>query len=212
MGFIAEFCVEIPHLSQATSAVPEMRVSGDDVVLEDDYPRKCVFTAHGGSFDEFETALDEDPTVAEYTVLTKLEKTTHYIVTYDMAMEAQGIYHVAVEQDIVYLTFEMQDGEYFVRVRVPHREALATLREYCRANDIPFRLKRIYEEGPSAAGGYGLTDAQRTALQRAYELGYFDSPRTVTLDVIGDDLGISRQAVANRLRRGHNRLIEATIA
>ena len=211
MSFIAEFSVEIPPLSQASTVVPEMQIAGEDIVLEDNRPRKFVFTAHGTQFDEFEAALEADPTVAEYTVLTKLAEVGYYIVTYDASATTQGTYHVAVEQDIAYVNVRLQDGTYFVRARVPDRTALATLRGYCRENEIPFHLERIYQEETSTADPHPLTDAQREAMKLAYERGYFDSPRETSLEVIAADLGISRQAVADRLRRGHRRLIEATI-
>lgn len=188
-----------------------MKISGDDVVSADGYPRKFVFTAHGGDFDEFETGLDADPTVAEFTVLKRFEDSAYYIVTYDITLKEKGIYHIAVEEGIVYLTFEMQDGNYCVQARVPTREALATLREYCRENDLSFKLDRIYQEETLEADEFGLTDAQRTALLEAYERGYFEFPREATLDAIGEELGISRQAVSDRLRRGHKQLIKATI-
>lgn len=211
MSFIAEFCIRIPPLAKASTAVPEMWLSGEDIVLEADRPRKFVFTAHGTQFDEFEVALNADPTVDEYTVLTKWADTAYYIVTYGTDTATRGTYHVAVEEGIAYITIELQDGEYTVQARVPDRDALATLHEYCCENDIPYRLERIYQEELPTGDAYGLTDPQRTALQQAYDRGYFDSPREATLDAIGDDLGISRQAVADRLRRGHKRLIEATI-
>lgn len=211
MSFVVEFCVEIPPLARASRTVPEMRVSGEDIVLEGDRPHKFVFSAHGTRFDEFEAGLESDPTVAEYTVLTRVAETCYYVVTYDDSARTVGTYHVAVEQDIAYVDIRLQDGEYFVRAFVPDRAALAALREHCRGNDIPFRLERIYREEGTEGKGNALTGAQREALELAYERGYFDIPRETTLDALGDELGVSRQAVADRLRRGHRRLLEATI-
>lgn len=189
-----------------------MQLSGEDIVLEDEQAHKFFLTAHGTRFDEFEAALEADPTVAEYTVLTKLSKTGYYIVTYASETDTRGTYHVAVERDITYIDVRLQNGEYTVRARVPSRAALATLREYCQENDIPYRLERIYLEETPNSRAHLLTDAQREAMELAHEHGYFDSPRETTLDAIADELDISRQAVADRLRRGHKQLIEATIA
>lgn len=170
-----------------------------------------MFTAHGTQIDAFERALDDDPTVADYTVLKRFAETTYYIVTYALDFITKGTYHIAVEQDIAYLTIELQGGEYMVRARVPERAALAALSEYCRENEIPFELDRIYQEDSSDAAVNTLTEAQREALEVAYEYGYFNSPRETTLETIADVLEISRQAVADRLRRGHKRLLESTI-
>lgn len=211
MSFIAEFAIEIPPLAEASKAVPEMRFTGEDIVLAGERPRKFVFTAHGTEFDAFEAALDADPTVARYSTFTRLAEHAFYVVTYRDDVETRGTYHVAVEEDVAYVSVELQDGTYFVRARVPERDALASIREHCRANDIPFTMERIYREGPGNAGTHQLTDVQRETLLLAYERGYFDSPRETTLESIADELDVSRQAVADRLRRGHKRLLEETI-
>lgn len=212
MSFIAEFSVEIQPLSRASKAVPEMRFTGEDIVIEGDVPRKFVFAAHGTRFDEFEAALERDPTVARYEVLQRGTDRAYYVVTYDTEAVEKGTYHIAVEHDIVFTDITLCDGEYTVQARVPDRESLKALRQYCRENTIPFRLRRIYREAGPAGAGSGLTDAQRQALRLAYERGYFDTPRETTLAELGEELGISRQALAERLRRGHRRLIEATVA
>lgn len=210
MSFIAEFCVRIPPLRAASEAVPEMRISGEDIILAADRPQKFIFTAHGTEFDAFERALESDPTVTAFTVLERLSETAYYIVTYAPDATLKGTYHVAVDHDIVYTDIELQDGEYSVRARVPDRDALAALREHCRANDIPFSLERLYRE---AADGDAtvLTDPQAEAIRCAYHHGYFDTPRQTTLDVIAGELDISRQALADRLRRAYKRLIEVTV-
>jgi len=208
VSFIAKFRVEIPPLAETSRAVPEVQFSGKDVVLEDDQARKFSFAAHGSQVDELSAALDADSSVADYTVLTTTEESAHYVVTYAAAADTRGTYPVAVDHDIAYLDIELQDGEYSIRARIPDRDALAALREYCHANDFPFGLDRIYEETAIDALGNPLTDPQAEAMRVAYEQGYFDSPRRTSLDAVADEIGVSRQAVAARLRRGHKRLIE----
>ncbi|MEA5389123.1 helix-turn-helix domain-containing protein [Haloarculaceae archaeon H-GB11] len=57
-----------------------------------------------------------------------------------------------------------------------------------------------------------MTETQREALVLAYERGYFDSPRKVSLEEVAEELGITQQSLSSRLRRGHRRLIGATLA
>ncbi|WP_455565422.1 helix-turn-helix domain-containing protein [Natronobacterium gregoryi] len=45
----------------------------------------------------------------------------------------------------------------------------------------------------------------------AFDRGYFDSPRAVTMEELGDELGISQQAVASRLWRGIDQLLATTL-
>jgi predicted DNA binding protein len=56
-----------------------------------------------------------------------------------------------------------------------------------------------------------LTDTQREALVLAYERGYFGSPRETSLEEVAAELDITQQSLSSRLRRGHRRLIAATL-
>ncbi|MFP8956634.1 helix-turn-helix domain-containing protein [Natrialbaceae archaeon A-CW3] len=211
MGLIAEFSVELPALRHTSTAVPTMRLSGIDIVLDDDQPHKFAFTAYGTRFSALECALTADSTVSEYTVLAKGDDRSQYVVTYDRSTVTQGTYHVATQQNIVYDLVLLQDGEYTVHAQVPDRDALSHLREHCSEHGISFHLDRLYRSEGVSLSANELTASQREALVVAYENGYFDSPRVTTLEAIGNEIGISRQAVADRLRRGHRHLIESML-
>lgn len=64
-------------------------------------------------------------------------------------------------------------------------------------------LDRIYNPTtPGTGPWFGLTRRQRTTLELAVERGYYDIPRRCTTIELADELGISDQAVTERLRRG----------
>jgi predicted DNA binding protein len=63
----------------------------------------------------------------------------------------------------------------------------------------------------TANGKYGLTSAQHEALTLAFESGYYDVPADVTLDSLSKMLGITSQALSERLTRGTKTLIESTV-
>ncbi|WP_435066381.1 helix-turn-helix domain-containing protein, partial [Halobaculum sp. EA56] len=94
-------------------------------------------------------------------------------------------------------------GRWTFDVRGDGWETVGAFREFCAANGIDVRLESM---GPLESVGDDaddrLTDAQAEALVAAYEAGYYDSPRRATLAEIADDLGISRQSLAERLKRG----------
>lgn len=60
--------------------------------------------------------------------------------------------------------------------------------------------------------GFGLTPSQQEALAVALEQGYFDVPRTTTLVEIAERLGVSDQAVSERLRRGEKHLLRRALS
>jgi hypothetical protein len=58
------------------------------------------------------------------------------------------------------------------------------------------RLRTVPDDRPEL-----LTPVQRRTLVVAIEQGYFEIPRQSTLDDLAADLGVSKQAVSERLRR-----------
>jgi len=103
------------------------------------------------------------------------------------------------------------------RGRFADRAAFDQLRGFWQRN-APFRLRhltRVGDDAPdrSAAGadGDGLTDAQREAVRAAHRMGYFEIPRTATLDDVAAELGISASSLSERLRRAQTHLVETHI-
>jgi len=72
------------------------------------------------------------------------------------------------------------------------------------------RLRHLSEDG-GAGGPHGLTSEQREALKLAYEEGYYDDPRGTDQAALADSLGISRQALSARLRRGYRALLATAV-
>jgi hypothetical protein len=62
------------------------------------------------------------------------------------------------------------------------------------------------------AGQFSLSDVQRETLRVAYESGYYSVPRAAALGELAARLGVSHQAISERLRRGVGSLIEYTLA
>lgn len=56
-----------------------------------------------------------------------------------------------------------------------------------------------------------LTERQMEAIVKAYDYGYYSSPREVTTDSVASSLGISRSTYEEHLRKAENRIIEAII-
>jgi predicted DNA binding protein len=100
------------------------------------------------------------------------------------------------------------DGWVF-ELRATDGDQLRVFREYCTRHDIDVELTRLSRLTESDDAG--LTPAQREALTAAYESGYYDEPRGTDQTALAERLGVSRQALAGRLRRGHRGLVEATL-
>lgn len=56
-----------------------------------------------------------------------------------------------------------------------------------------------------------LTERQMEALVKAFDYGYYTSPREITTDSIATSLGITRSTYEEHLRKAENRLMDAMI-
>lgn len=160
--------------------------------------------------DAFADAMDGDPTVRHVHLLSEVDGRRLYRVQVTEAVETV-LYPVWVELGGEGIMAEFRDGRWHSRIRFPDRGALREYESYVTDNDLSFELHRIYDASeemgaPSAAAE--ITEQQRETLLLAYERGFFDIPRRVTAAELAEELGVSRQAVSERLRRAYATLVE----
>ncbi|WP_255151370.1 helix-turn-helix domain-containing protein [Halorarius halobius] len=99
-----------------------------------------------------------------------------------------------------------------VDLRFPDQGALSTLYDECIERGIDVDLRRSYEAGsPSADDGLGLSDPQQETLATAFRAGYFEVPRRTTIEDLAAEMGVSEQAVSERLRRALSTLLTSTL-
>jgi len=97
-------------------------------------------------------------------------------------------------------------------LRAQRTRQFSDFQQYCAEHDIPVTLRSLSRLSEGTAGARdGLTTDQREALVLAYREGYYDEPRTADQAAVAEKLGISRQALAARLRRGYRNLIERAL-
>lgn len=98
------------------------------------------------------------------------------------------------------------------RVRADDREGVATFQQAFTNQGVTVQLDRIYNLSELLGGGqYELTPEQREALVAAYENGYYEKPRRITQQELGERFGITSRAVSDRLRRGTANLVASTL-
>lgn len=90
-----------------------------------------------------------------------------------------------------------------VQLLFPARAHATQFRERCAEEGISFDVRRISELTDRVSeSAFNLTDEQHEALHLAIGRGYSSIPREVTLAELADEVGISQQAMSERLRRG----------
>jgi predicted DNA binding protein len=160
---------------------------------------------------ELEETLAADPTVDSYRRVDWTgDGGTYYI---EHTEETELISTVVTDVNGFLAETVTRNEGWLVQLMLPSREALTTVWEY--ATDHGMRLDIIEIYGNTAGDGsasYGLTDEQLTALRIAYERGYFQEPRDISLREVAAEMGLSSTAMSGRLRRGMRNLIASTIA
>ena len=207
---IVELRIDSPLLREALGHAPDVSISHEEQYLTDD-GISYLFWAAGGDFQAFEGGLDADRTVTNVAQLADTEGRRLYRVAFTEHGEEFATFPVWGELDISILDSTGTHEGWEVRMRMPDRDALREFRSVCIERDVPLELVSIYEQRDDGVSQPGLTDEQREALSAARELGYFDVPREASMTEIADRLGISSQAVSERIRRGTDSLIDESL-
>jgi len=168
------------------------------------------FWVRGVETEDIEAEFEAHSGVSNIRAVDSIED--EYLMRAEWESEYFGILSALAKANVVVLSGIGTKEEWRFEVRGESQETLAEFREYCQENDIVIAITAVHAMLPIQGEGYELTETQREALVLAYERGYFDSPREASLEDIADELGITQQSLSSRLRRGHRRLIGATLS
>jgi hypothetical protein len=220
MGLLAEFeitCEGLPLVGVAAT-VPAATLALEFHPSEDWYTAFVVRVVDGDA-EAVERAFESGEFVAAYTPVERDDGTPCYRVEPSRSMAAQLGPHVDDVSELQALA--AADAEIRTIRATPtgwvqggwfaDRAVLERFQSFWQRN-AEFRLRRLIPDGGSGDPAAGLTDRQREALVRAHELGYFDIPRSASLDDVADDLDITASALSERLRRAQSALVETTVA
>ena len=165
---------------------------------------------HEEGFATFEERVRGDDIVASLTALDG--HTNKMLYRIEWAGQIDGLLEAFQTFDMAIETATGTTDEWRFRVFSEDHGTLSEFRQYCVDHEIPLTVERVYNPSPpDDDAAYDLTSDQLEAIRLAFDEGYFNIPRETTMTDMGDELGISRQAVSNRLRRGMVQLLEHTI-
>lgn len=209
---IVEYDIQSDAISDSLQQVTEMTVVIDTLGGSDDLPLRSLFWASGGDFDAFEEVLTEDATITDFKQLAQEGEARLYRVLYSNDVPEVAAYRAAFSLDGTILHAE-NDGEgWFVRMRFPDRESIATFRDRCWDAGFDITIRAVYDRQDTAPRHrFELTTPQYETLVTALERGYFSIPRGASLQDIADELGVSSQAASERVRRGMKALVSNTL-
>lgn len=153
-----------------------------------------------------ENALAEDDSVAEAELLTTVDGKRLYRM--DWVGRIELAVHVLTEEDGTIIDAHGRERTWLLRVLFPGREEVSKTRDFAADHGLTFDIRSINGMEKNRSGRFGLTEQQYEAITAALERGYYEIPRDASGQDVASELGISRQAFAERLRRGHKTLAQ----
>lgn len=213
MSTIAELTLPADEfaLRRTLEAVPDLEVEVERVVAYDpDHVMPYVwFSTATEHLETLDDALRDDPSVESVELLTDLESERLYRMHWveDVAV----MLHVLTEEGATVLEASGERSHWRFRILFPERDALSRTYDFVDEQGLTADVEKIHELEDDRHGRYGLTDAQHETLVAALENGYYEIPRAVDMEELSVDLGVSHQALSERLRRAHRTLVEAAI-
>lgn len=161
---------------------------------------------HGSLADEIST----HPTVSTVDRIEHLRERSLYAIIW--TLEYDHLFRYIRDEEIHMLAATGTSSTWKFTLRFRTHQLLSAFHEYCKNSQIDIDVQRVYNtpEQPDN-GAFGISTSQREALVLAVREGYYDLPRECSTQELADQLGISDQAVSERLRRAVATLTRNTL-
>lgn len=166
--------------------------------------------AHGADLDMLEATMNESPNVKAISVLDQYDDRALYKIEWEDPAE-QLISGIAATDATILEAHG--DEEWLFHIRFEDHTGLARFNNYCTDHDITYQLNRLssLSDTPPNGHGFDLTEAQYEAVVLAVDRGYFKVPREVEYDELSEELGVSVQALSERIRRGTDKVLRTVL-
>jgi predicted DNA binding protein len=198
-------------------ALPEMFESAPDATVE-----TVPIAAHGpqGSMsflsvasspvDRVDDAIRSDGTTDDVARIARSKDRQLYRVSWRARIRI--VLSELLQSDGSLLCAWSTADRWNLRFLFPERESISVICEDWQQHGIDPSVQRVVDvTGKPGFAEMELSQCQHDTLLTAYEMGYYDVPRGVTLEGVAEELQVSHQALSERLRRGHRNLIRTTL-
>lgn len=162
----------------------------------------------GSDREALDGAFAADPSVESTTMLDEVSERRLYRVAWSTPVRV--VLSILLDDGVATEVIGVESRWHF-EILFPDRDALSMAYRLSDEYGVDFDVENIYALSDDHYRTFDLTQKQRYTLAVAHELGYFKIPREVSLDELASKIGISRQAISERLRRAHDALIRNTL-
>lgn len=211
MSIVGDFTIPADAfaLDEALAAVPEMTIEADRLVSHSPKEVFPFLWAQGGDFDRFTRALDDAPTVTSVSVVEETD--TELLYRLEWNNDFRELVHDMIDHHAAILEATAQENQWQLRLRFAEEGMVSEFQRHFEETGHSFEVHRLSRPSESRQREVGLTAEQYDALVTAVKEGYFTIPRTASVEVVGETLGISANATSQRIRRGCETLIRSEL-
>jgi predicted DNA binding protein len=171
---------------------------------------RFFYHVESAALDRFDEGLEGDPTIGDFERVIEIDD-GQAIYRFEYTDSAKILSPIISAANGVILEMANEGRSWVLTVWMAERANLDHLWEYAERHDIDIELLRLNEYGRLGAAGVGVTDSQGDALRVAFEMGYFEEPRSATLSEVATALDVSQPAAGGLIRRGTKRLVESCL-
>jgi hypothetical protein len=163
-------------------------------------------------------ALEADPTVAGAQAVSTLEGGVLCRVEWNEDELGPLVGYLSATTTASIETAVLSEGRWTLRVWFPVRDDVSEILAFDAEDgdgngeppepdaSVDLEVERVYTPADLERSPSDLSDPQYEAVQLALDAGYYDIPRNATTADLAGRVGVSQQAVSERLRRAHGRL------
>lgn len=193
-------------LGQTLAAIKGLTVEIERIVAHDGNCTMPLVWVRDDTRTVTEADLADDSSVERVEFVASLN--IEYLNRVKWVDHFDALIHTLVAGDGTILAATGNNANWNLRILFSDRTALSKTYKCCRAHGLSLNIQQIHQLEDGRQGRFGLTDEQQEILTLASEHGYYEVPREVSASELADGLGISHQAVSERLRRSHDKLVK----
>ncbi|RBI62439.1 hypothetical protein DMJ13_11280 [halophilic archaeon] len=211
MSVVGDFSIPADAfaLEAALSTAPAMTVEADRLASHSPKEVFPFLWATGGDFDRFSYALNADSTVTAANIVEETDNEALYRLEWSEAF--CDLVHDMIDHHAAIVQASAHGDQWNLRIRFAEEEMVSSFQSHFQETGHTFEVNHLSYPSAPRQREFGLTEAQYEALVTAVQAGYFTIPRTASVDDIGETLGISANAVSQRIRRGCETLIQSAL-
>lgn len=185
------------------TVILERIIPGADVVIP-------YFWVQGVEVDDIEGQFTNHEGVEGIRLVDSVAD--HHLLRVEWDADYEGVLSALEQTGVPLIEAKGTAEQWTFDIRGDHHRDIADFQQRCQQHDIPITLTKLHALTPLESDTeHALTDRQQEVLTLAYNRGYYESPQQVTTSDLGEELGISQQAVSARLRRGMRHILGRTL-